>query len=164
MQKLSEYINKILDDRSVYWPIRVYKADQVDEMYEYFDGQVPQGLEDRLISGEKFEDLMLEHLRNIDSKYIIKDLQEYFKWCYDVEEFDDVIQLFTTKDPRNDEDFIKLMDIYQYNIKSSRMYPDGIYKVHIEKNFPEDVSEKVNYYPEDRFVFHITKNHMWIPY
>lgn len=157
MKKLSEYINKILDDRSVYWPRRVYKADQADEMYNYFDGQIPQDLEDRLISGEKFEDLMLEHLCNIDSKYIIKDLQEYFKWCYDIEEFDDIIQMFATKDPRKDEDFIKLIDIYQHNIKSSRRYPDGVYKVHIEKNFPEDVSEKVNYYPEDRFVFHITK-------
>lgn len=157
MIKLSEYISKVLDNHSIYLGTRLYHANQANELYDYFDGNIPEYIEDKLISGEKFEDLMLEHLRNINSKYILKDLQEYFEWCYDIKEVDDIIYMMCKENPRKNEDFLKLINIYQYNIKTSYKLPNNTYKVHIEKNFPEDVTDKVNKDREDRYVFHITK-------
>ena len=157
MIKLSEYISKVLDDHSIYLGTRLYHAKQASELYNYFEGNVPEYIENKLISGKKYEEVMLEHLRNIDSKYIIKDLKEHFRWCYDIKEIDDIIYMICKENPRDNEDFLKLIDIYQYNIKTSYKLPNNTYKVHIEKNFPEDITDKVNKDRENRYVFHITK-------
>lgn len=156
MMNLNEYLNKVFRDSSIYFGNRIYRLNQGKELEDYFEGDIPKNIQEKFIYGDKFEDLMMEHLRNIDSKYILKDLQEYFKWCYDIEEIDDIIYMMCKENPRKNEDFLKLINIYQYNIKTSYKRKNE-YMVAIEKNFPKDVTDKVSKDRENRYVFHITK-------
>lgn len=157
MISLDEYMTKVFRDRSM-WPWqKIYKLNQCNILSEYFERNIPKQIEERLINGEKFEDLMLEHLRNIDSKYILNDLKEYFHDYYNIIENNDIISMNSKKNPKEDKDFLKLIEIYQYNIKKSFKHINNEYDIDIEKNFPKDVTEEVSYYPEDRYIFHITK-------
>lgn len=158
MKKLAQYIHEKLRDHNIFIERQLSIGNQGNELYYYFDGKVPPKLEEMFISGHELSEVMLEHLRNIDSKYILKDLKEYFDWCYDIEEDEqhELITLEAKRNPRKDKDFIKLLDIYQYSIKSSFKNFDGPYSVVLEKNFPEDVTERVHIENRHRYVFHIT--------
>ena len=157
MKSLEEYIGEKLDDLTLYHAKRLSIGYQGNELYDYFDGDIPKELEEMFVSGYTLEEVLLEHLKNIDSKYILKDLEDYFDWCCNIREENDIILMYTTKKPKTNKDFLKLIDIYQYNIKTCfHIRTQNIWKVHIEKNFPEDVTSKINKDNRYRYVFHVT--------
>lgn len=158
MKSLDEYITEKLRDGKLHIHKQLSIGYQGNELYSYFDGDIPKYLEEMFVSGHTLEEVLLEHLKNIDSKYILKDLQEYFEWCYDIYEDKEheLILLEAKHNPKKDKDFLKLIDIYQYNIKKCFPHMNGTYSVTLDKNFPEDVTSKVNKDNRYRYVFHVT--------
>jgi hypothetical protein len=86
----------------------------------------------------------------------IKDIEEYFEQCYDIYiyEKDDLIMLKSKKLLKDDKDFIKLLQIYQYTIKKHFQHFNGTTDIELEKNYPEDVTDKIDK-EGDRILFHV---------
>lgn len=157
MISLSEYLSEVFRDTSKYPWYRYKIIEEGDALETFFDGNVPKEYANRFVMGESLSEIMQEHLRNIDSKYIIKDIKEYFKSCYDIIEKDDEIMLKSNKPLNNDRDFTKLLEIYQYFIKKHFKHFNGVVDIELEKNYPEDVTNEIDK-EGDRILFHITSN------
>lgn len=158
MKSIDEYITEKLRDDNLYIHKQLSIGYQGNELYNYFDGEIPRKLEEMFVSGYTLKEVMLEHLKNIESKYILKDLEEYFDWCYDIYENkeNELIFLEAKHNPKEDKDFLKLLDIYQYSIKKCFKHITGVYSVTLDKNFPEDVTDNINKDNRYRYVFHVT--------
>lgn len=152
---LTEYLTEVFRDTSKYPWCRYKIVEEGDALKRFFNGNVPKEYASRFIMGESMAKILQEHLRNIDSKYIIKDIKDYFEQCYDIYEKDDLIMLKSKKSLKDDKDFIKLLQIYQYTIKRHFQHFDGTVDIELEKNYPEDVTDKIDK-EGDRILFHIT--------
>lgn len=125
--------------------------DIVEELWEnyWYNDQ-------RLLNNEYIvvEDIIDEHLKNIDPKWIINDLTKYFDKAYDIY-FDKLTQLLYltyTDDQKKDKEFMKLISIYQYFIKYC--YYDkssNEYIVHLEAIYPKKIDTS-----KYKIFFHLT--------
>lgn len=108
--------------------------------------------------GKKYvsiEEIINEHLKNIDPKWILSDLKEYFYKASDIQyDKKSKLVMFLYKDnPKIDEDIKQLCNIYQYNIKYcyfDRM--NEVYVVHLDPRYPKQIDTA------NKLFFHVVKN------
>lgn len=159
MKTLKEFVYNILDsDNTDKWNI-IHSS---EALFGLFDGNVPAVYEEMFIYNERqVSDIIHEHLKNINSKYLLKDIDEYFSYCKNVHiDNDELIKFECNKNISKDTDFLQLLNIYQYTIKTNYKSPfSNKWIIHIEKNFPKNVTNQISSNNKDRVIFHLTDRH-----
>lgn len=102
----------------------------------------------------RFSDIILEHLKNIDPKWFIKDLEKYFDdKVHDIylDDEHEMVNFVSSINPREDKELKEILSIYLYDIKTSFPTKKGKeYKVQLEKHYPEVVKNA-------KYAFHVTR-------
>jgi hypothetical protein len=70
MISLTEYLTEVFRDTSKYHWYRYKIVEEGDALERFFNGNVSKEYANRFIMGESLVEILQEHLRNIDSKYI----------------------------------------------------------------------------------------------